>query len=193
MPREKRYRVTQKDDGLGPFRWKWVQVARQSIIIYLGRGEMLAEAQRANPELGNDEFVRINFRPPLSTWNLGAYTEAELLAVKEMFDAAFAAAQPICREYDRLARERYEGGDSDFARLYRQVPSVATRRSGKRSHRPGLPIGPDGLPEVDGERTDAADDLGGDGEVRGDLPDESLFDLEAPYHAAEAERPSDLG
>lgn len=114
--------------------------------------------------------VALNIYPG-SGFSLSQYTEAELDAIEETFRLAFALARPSCIEADRLAKESYETGGSDFRRLYRSRPVVAARQRLLAEHGEGVRGGLEGVVDLDARRRGReADDVEGDGGDGGAVP-----------------------
>lgn len=59
---------------------------------------------------------------------LTRFTEAELLALKEVFDHAFDTALPIVKRRDEIAEESHRDGRDEFFRSYRPGPKVFKKK-----------------------------------------------------------------
>lgn len=86
----------------------------------------------------------VRFQLPLTT-----LTSEELAACKQIFDMAFANAQPIVAERDRIAQEALDEGDDSYSRIYRAVPTLLVREGQKWEHYPRLRRGSDWVEPVD--------------------------------------------
>lgn len=95
--------------------------------------------------------------------NITALTMLELTAVEQFFKLLFDKARPVIEQRDKAAQLAYDQGDDSFARSYRRPPQFTVREGTQREHPEGVPLGSDGVPEVD-----EGSDL--DGELRGDGP-----------------------
>ena len=58
---------------------------------------------------------------------LTSLTEAELDAIRGIFEFAFELAYPIARERDRMAQDAFTDGDDSFTRIYRPAPQFVVR------------------------------------------------------------------
>lgn len=89
-------------------------------------------------EVGEDIFLAIMRGSTTTNISLTNLTHTELDAMREFFLIAFANAQGIVKERDRLAKEGLENGDDSFVRLYRTVPTILIREGEKWKHYPRL-------------------------------------------------------
>src|SRR6478735_11909773 len=76
--------------------------------IFLGQFNIWADFYRDEDGNETDEIFDIKLMHPIPnrqpiTWNLTAATEEELVALKHLFDTAFAWALPIARQRDKEA------------------------------------------------------------------------------------------
>lgn len=74
-----------------------------------------------------------------TTIDLASLTEAELNAVEELFQTAFAWARPIVQKRDAIAQEEDQNEDGNPSeRVYRAVPTVHHRKRISEEHSEGV-------------------------------------------------------
>lgn len=110
--------------------------------VLVGVEEYHAKDFSGVPEPGHNITLGFTRGPDKYFINLTLLTHAELQALKEILDLAFANAQDICIMRDKYAREAlYKDGDDSFTRLYRPVPELITREGEKWPDYPRLRSG----------------------------------------------------
>lgn len=80
--------------------------------------------------------------------NLSSFTEAELLAFKEVLIEAIDWALPVVRRRDEEAQNEFNEGGESFERVYRAVPRVVYRTRISDEHSKGIFQRPENPVEV---------------------------------------------
>lgn len=115
----------------GDSRRAWVDLPGVKLSLYAGGGH------------DNDyETVVIQIalfgKPVPFKLSLGGLTQAELSAMKEFFDLAFANALPLVKQRDQEAQDEYDDGDTSNSRIYRIVPRIFVREGAQFGDRASL-------------------------------------------------------
>lgn len=92
-----------------------------------------------------------------SMLNLTKLTEAELEAIKQVIDQAFALALPVIRQRDEEANAAFTEGDDSFDRIYRAVPKLVFREGAVKAYLESVHERPEDLSSGVGTGDSAAD------------------------------------
>lgn len=185
---------------IAPGRAAWITLVRQSYSLNIRNPEPITTITEEGEEIFAGMTMpecTIWFNPKASQIMLTSLSERDLTSLKAFFDYAFECALPIVRELDARAARALENGDDSDPRIYRAVPEFVIRTRVKSEHRPRVPNGLGGFLAVDDdpspEDDDGTNDLVGDGDPGGLLPDGASDDLGTADDAAEAGGTSGLG
>lgn len=98
QPGQRNKRFVPATGRMSESRWAWVRTVIGQVVIMVdepGESEELLERKETGRSIRL--IIPLPGRKPV-TWNLTALTEAELLKLKELVDAAFAWALPVVRQ-----------------------------------------------------------------------------------------------